>query len=123
MANYEKGVRPVRDWRKPTTVAIDVIIYAILSVVSAWPHLPRSEGAFWGGRLRKAKSPPGQYSGHSRTQGTCDPAQTPIKTFDICPNQKTGSPVWLPLPTLTARKSLSTCGSSLSVYHSNHVSM
>ncbi|XP_059248735.1 5-hydroxytryptamine receptor 3A [Mustela nigripes] len=32
MANYEKGVRPVRDWRKPTTVAIDVIIYAILSV-------------------------------------------------------------------------------------------
>ncbi|XP_004416432.1 PREDICTED: 5-hydroxytryptamine receptor 3A isoform X1 [Odobenus rosmarus divergens] len=32
LANYEKGVRPVRDWRKPTTVAIDVIIYAILSV-------------------------------------------------------------------------------------------
>lgn len=48
MANYEKGVRPVRDWRKPTTVAIDVIIYAILSVVSAWPHLPRSEGGLLG---------------------------------------------------------------------------
>lgn len=38
MANYEKGVRPVRDWRKPTTVAIDVIIYAILSVVSTGPQ-------------------------------------------------------------------------------------
>nr|XP_008529353.1 PREDICTED: 5-hydroxytryptamine receptor 3A isoform X2 [Equus przewalskii] len=32
LANYEKGVRPVRDWRKPTTVSIDVIVYAILSV-------------------------------------------------------------------------------------------
>lgn len=30
--NYKKGVRPVRDWRKPTTVSIDVIVYAILSV-------------------------------------------------------------------------------------------
>uniref|UniRef100_A0A8C9KFX5 5-hydroxytryptamine receptor 3A n=1 Tax=Panthera tigris altaica TaxID=74533 RepID=A0A8C9KFX5_PANTA len=32
LANYQKGVRPVRDWRKPTTVSIDVIVYAILSV-------------------------------------------------------------------------------------------
>ncbi|XP_036350562.1 5-hydroxytryptamine receptor 3A [Ochotona princeps] len=32
LADYNKSVRPVRDWRKPTTVAIDVIIYAILSV-------------------------------------------------------------------------------------------
>ncbi|XP_040832664.1 5-hydroxytryptamine receptor 3A [Ochotona curzoniae] len=32
LADYKKSVRPVRDWRKPTTVAIDVIIYAILSV-------------------------------------------------------------------------------------------
>ncbi|XP_012663606.1 5-hydroxytryptamine receptor 3A isoform X3 [Otolemur garnettii] len=32
LANYKKGVRPVWDWRKPTTVAIDVIVYAILSV-------------------------------------------------------------------------------------------
>ncbi|KAM5224556.1 5-hydroxytryptamine receptor 3A isoform 1-T1 [Hipposideros larvatus] len=32
LTNYKKGVRPVRDWRKPTTVAIDVIVYAILSV-------------------------------------------------------------------------------------------
>nr|XP_019608864.1 PREDICTED: 5-hydroxytryptamine receptor 3A isoform X3 [Rhinolophus sinicus] len=30
--NYKKGVRPVRDWRKPTTVSIDIIVYAILSV-------------------------------------------------------------------------------------------
>ncbi|XP_032976540.1 5-hydroxytryptamine receptor 3A isoform X2 [Rhinolophus ferrumequinum] len=32
LTNYKKGVRPVRDWRKPTTVSIDVIVYAILSV-------------------------------------------------------------------------------------------
>uniref|UniRef100_A0A5F9C9J3 5-hydroxytryptamine receptor 3A n=2 Tax=Oryctolagus cuniculus TaxID=9986 RepID=A0A5F9C9J3_RABIT len=32
LGNYKKSVRPVRDWRKPTTVSIDVIIYAILSV-------------------------------------------------------------------------------------------
>ncbi|XP_008589609.1 PREDICTED: 5-hydroxytryptamine receptor 3A isoform X2 [Galeopterus variegatus] len=32
LANYRKGVRPVRDWRKPTTVAVDVIVYAILNV-------------------------------------------------------------------------------------------
>ncbi|XP_049634366.1 5-hydroxytryptamine receptor 3A [Suncus etruscus] len=32
LASYQQGVRPVRDWRTPTTVSIDVIIYAILSV-------------------------------------------------------------------------------------------
>ncbi|XP_045412489.1 5-hydroxytryptamine receptor 3A [Lemur catta] len=32
LVNYKKGVRPVWDWRKPTTVSIDVIVYAILSV-------------------------------------------------------------------------------------------
>ncbi|KAM5245987.1 5-hydroxytryptamine receptor 3A [Ctenodactylus gundi] len=32
LADYKKGVRPVRDWRKPTIVSIDVILYAILSV-------------------------------------------------------------------------------------------
>ncbi|XP_055963517.1 5-hydroxytryptamine receptor 3A [Sorex fumeus] len=32
LARYQKGVRPVRDWRTPTTVSIDVIIYAILNV-------------------------------------------------------------------------------------------
>ncbi|XP_048471543.1 5-hydroxytryptamine receptor 3A [Rhincodon typus] len=32
MTNYSKGVRPVRDWRKTTTVAIDVMVYAILDV-------------------------------------------------------------------------------------------
>ncbi|XP_043532312.1 5-hydroxytryptamine receptor 3A-like isoform X2 [Chiloscyllium plagiosum] len=32
MTNYSKGVRPVRDWRKTTTVAIDVMVYAILNV-------------------------------------------------------------------------------------------
>ncbi|XP_067827013.1 5-hydroxytryptamine receptor 3A isoform X2 [Heptranchias perlo] len=32
MTNYSKGVRPVQDWRKTTTVAIDVMVYAILNV-------------------------------------------------------------------------------------------
>lgn len=40
LTNYKKAVRPVRDWRKPTTVSIDVIMYAILSVVSC-PQLFR----------------------------------------------------------------------------------
>ncbi|XP_059397996.1 5-hydroxytryptamine receptor 3A-like [Carassius carassius] len=31
-AGYKKGVRPVRDWRKSTTVAIDLMVYAILNV-------------------------------------------------------------------------------------------
>uniref|UniRef100_A0A8D0E8N6 5-hydroxytryptamine receptor 3A n=1 Tax=Salvator merianae TaxID=96440 RepID=A0A8D0E8N6_SALMN len=30
--NYKKGVRPVQNWRKTTNVAIDVMVYAILSV-------------------------------------------------------------------------------------------
>ncbi|NXE55555.1 5HT3A protein, partial [Casuarius casuarius] len=32
LADYEKGVRPVRDWRTTTNVAIDVMVYAILGV-------------------------------------------------------------------------------------------
>ncbi|XP_074160319.1 5-hydroxytryptamine receptor 3A isoform X2 [Sminthopsis crassicaudata] len=32
LTHYKKSVRPVRDWRKPTTVSIDVMIYAILNV-------------------------------------------------------------------------------------------
>ncbi|NXT21205.1 5HT3A protein, partial [Syrrhaptes paradoxus] len=32
LSHYQKGVRPVRDWRTTTTVAIDVMVYAILSV-------------------------------------------------------------------------------------------
>ncbi|XP_004382575.1 5-hydroxytryptamine receptor 3A [Trichechus manatus latirostris] len=32
LSNYTKGVRPVRDWRKSTTVLVDVIVYAILNV-------------------------------------------------------------------------------------------
>uniref|UniRef100_A0A8C2J2Q0 5-hydroxytryptamine receptor 3A n=1 Tax=Cyprinus carpio TaxID=7962 RepID=A0A8C2J2Q0_CYPCA len=31
-AGYKKGVRPVRDWRQSTTVAIDLMVYAILNV-------------------------------------------------------------------------------------------
>nr|XP_056716818.1 LOW QUALITY PROTEIN: 5-hydroxytryptamine receptor 3A-like [Euleptes europaea] len=32
LTNYKKGVRPVKDWRRTTNVAIDVMVYAILSV-------------------------------------------------------------------------------------------
>ncbi|XP_004712871.1 5-hydroxytryptamine receptor 3A [Echinops telfairi] len=32
LANYNKGVRPVQDWRKPTTVFIDVMVYSIINV-------------------------------------------------------------------------------------------
>ncbi|XP_029107216.1 5-hydroxytryptamine receptor 3A [Scleropages formosus] len=31
-AGYKKGVRPVRDWRQTTMVAIDLMVYSILSV-------------------------------------------------------------------------------------------
>lgn len=34
LAHYQKGTRPVRDWRTTTNVAIDLMVYAILSVVS-----------------------------------------------------------------------------------------
>lgn len=33
-AGYKKGVRPVKDWRTSTTVAIDLMVYSILNVVS-----------------------------------------------------------------------------------------
>ncbi|XP_038610272.1 5-hydroxytryptamine receptor 3A [Tachyglossus aculeatus] len=32
LTHYKKGVRPVYDWRRPTNVSIDVIVYAVLSV-------------------------------------------------------------------------------------------
>uniref|UniRef100_A0A674HGW7 5-hydroxytryptamine receptor 3A n=1 Tax=Taeniopygia guttata TaxID=59729 RepID=A0A674HGW7_TAEGU len=32
LAHYQKGARPVRDWRTTTNVAIDLMVYAILSV-------------------------------------------------------------------------------------------
>ncbi|XP_050766979.1 5-hydroxytryptamine receptor 3A-like [Gymnogyps californianus] len=32
LARYQKGTRPVRDWRTTTDVAIDLMVYAILSV-------------------------------------------------------------------------------------------
>ncbi|XP_075404882.1 5-hydroxytryptamine receptor 3A [Tenrec ecaudatus] len=32
LANYTKGVRPVKDWRKSTTVFIDVMVYSIINV-------------------------------------------------------------------------------------------
>ncbi|CAN2388273.1 This is one of the several different receptors for 5- hydroxytryptamine (serotonin), partial [Pristimantis euphronides] len=32
MEGYKKGMRPVRDWRKPTVVQIDMVVFAILGV-------------------------------------------------------------------------------------------
>ncbi|XP_069470330.1 5-hydroxytryptamine receptor 3A-like isoform X2 [Ambystoma mexicanum] len=32
MADYQKSVRPVRDWKQPTDVSIDIMIYSILNV-------------------------------------------------------------------------------------------
>lgn len=40
-AGYKKGVRPVKDWRTSTLVAIDLMVYSILNVVSyTLLHLP-----------------------------------------------------------------------------------
>lgn len=35
-AGYKKGVRPVKDWRTSTIVAIDLMVYSILNVVRFW---------------------------------------------------------------------------------------
>lgn len=40
-AGYKKGVRPVRDWRTSTTVAIDLMVYSILNVVGSAAAVPR----------------------------------------------------------------------------------
>lgn len=45
-ANYKKDVRPVWNWRKTTNVAIDVMLYAILSVVGAVSSLGKPP-YFW----------------------------------------------------------------------------
>lgn len=45
-ANYKKDVRPVWNWRKTTNVAIDVMIYAILSVVGPVSFLGKSPPLF-----------------------------------------------------------------------------
>uniref|UniRef100_A0AAY4E4T4 5-hydroxytryptamine receptor 3A n=1 Tax=Denticeps clupeoides TaxID=299321 RepID=A0AAY4E4T4_9TELE len=41
-AGYKKGVRPVRDWRQSTMVAIDLMVYSILNVVSRQKHFQSS---------------------------------------------------------------------------------
>lgn len=38
-AGYKKGVRPVKDWRTSTIVAIDLMVYSILNVVSCYAPL------------------------------------------------------------------------------------
>lgn len=40
-AGYKKGVRPVHNWRNCTMMAIDLMVYSILSVVSRPPALSR----------------------------------------------------------------------------------
>lgn len=48
---YKKGVRPVKDWRTSTTVAIDLMVYSILNVVGsatafAWLRRPIMSDVF-----------------------------------------------------------------------------
>lgn len=38
-AGYKKGVRPVKDWRTSTIVAIDLMVYSILNVVRFWAQV------------------------------------------------------------------------------------
>lgn len=38
-AGYKKGVRPVKDWRTSTIVAIDLMVYSILNVVRFWSQV------------------------------------------------------------------------------------
>lgn len=40
-AGYKKGVRPVKDWRTSTSVAIDLMVYSILNVVGSAAALAR----------------------------------------------------------------------------------
>lgn len=48
LAHYQKGSRPVRDWRTTTNVAIDLMVYAILSVVSLLlPFRTCPQGGEW----------------------------------------------------------------------------
>lgn len=39
---YKKGVRPVKDWRTSTIVAIDLMVYSILNVVSYDAQMKKS---------------------------------------------------------------------------------
>lgn len=41
-AGYKKGVRPVKDWRTSTIVAIDLMVYSILNVVSHYAQMQKS---------------------------------------------------------------------------------
>ena len=41
-AGYKKGVRPVKDWRTSTIVAIDLMVYSILNVVSYGAQVKKS---------------------------------------------------------------------------------
>lgn len=42
-AGYKKGVRPVKDWRDSTMVAIDLMVYSILNVVSRTIAIQKSK--------------------------------------------------------------------------------
>ena len=119
LANYQKGVRPVRDWRKPTTVSIDVIVYAILSVVSTRPQSAPLRGGPFG--VRDHVRP-----GHSLgSTGDIQLPRVPViwhrpvpgwttapTVYRAAQTRKPGSPLWLPLSTPSPRGPLTTCGSS-----------
>lgn len=44
-AGYKKGVRPVKDWRSSTSVAIDLMVYSILNVVGSEQLRPAAGAA------------------------------------------------------------------------------
>ncbi|XP_064254094.1 5-hydroxytryptamine receptor 3A-like isoform X1 [Passer domesticus] len=57
LEHYHKGTRPVRDWRTTTNVAIDLMVYAILSVDEKDQVLTTYIWYRQGGRTSPTKSP------------------------------------------------------------------
>lgn len=116
LANYQKGVRPVRDWRKPTTVSIDVIVYAILSVVSARPRSAPLRGVPCGVGDHVRPGRPLGSTGDNQVPRVSAMWHRPMSGWPTAPTVYTAAqtikPVWLPLPTRVPRGPLTTCSSS-----------
>lgn len=67
-------------------MSIDVIVYAILSVVSACPHCPAQRWAFWVGGHVRPSHPQATRWAFKHPQHLC----SGTTAQDSCPNQKTG---------------------------------
>lgn len=83
LARYQKGTRPVRDWRTTTDVAIDLMVYAILSVVS--PLLPSRVGRGQLPAARAASARP-QHGERYPVRGTlpAPSAHLPERRYPLC---------------------------------------